>query len=121
MSSELSYDPVSAVDESDATGAVAETFRDIRQTMNIPIVTSIWRGLAGMDNGLEKVWLLAKPIYQNANPGAKLNEIISNINLTLPEDLTESEIINNDFFISSTNLKYSHGLSTSILLKSLSD
>ena len=94
MSSEISYDPVSAVDESDATGAVAETFRDIRQTMNIPIVTSIWRGLAGMDNGLEKVWLLAKPIYQNANPGAKLNEIISNINLTLPEDLTEAEIIN---------------------------
>ena len=80
MSSEISYDPVSAVDESDASGAVAETFRDIRQTMNIPIVTSIWRGLAGMDNGLEKVWLLAKPIYQNANPSAKLNEIIRSLN-----------------------------------------
>ena len=33
MSSEISYDPVSAVDESDASGAVAETFKDIRQTM----------------------------------------------------------------------------------------
>ena len=33
MSFEISYDQVSAVDESDASGAVAETFKDIRQTM----------------------------------------------------------------------------------------
>ena len=44
-----------------------------------------------------------------------------NNDVVLTHPNRESEIINNDFFISSTNLKYSHGLSTSILLNSLSD
>ena len=63
MSSDFSYDPVTAVDESTATGATAEVFADIRETMGIPLVTSIWRGLAGMEDSLHTVWNASKPIY----------------------------------------------------------
>ena len=49
MSDDFAYDPVTAVDEASATGRTAEIFADIRETMGIPLVTSIWRGLADMD------------------------------------------------------------------------
>ena len=64
MSSDISYDPVSAIDENEAVGLNADIFLDIRQTMKIPLVTSIWRGLADIDDSLEAVWSMAKPIYQ---------------------------------------------------------
>ena len=48
MSSDISYDPVSAIDENEAVGLTADIFLDIRQTMKIPLVTSIWRGLAAV-------------------------------------------------------------------------
>jgi hypothetical protein len=55
MGSDLSYDPVTAVDEASATGESAAIFADIRQTMGISLVTSIWCGLAGMEVSLAKV------------------------------------------------------------------
>ena len=60
---DFSYDPVTAISENEAKGKTAEIFEDIRNTMNIPLITSIWRGLASMDNSLEDIWLLTKPIY----------------------------------------------------------
>ena len=59
MSTDFSYDPVTAVDEAAATGKTAEIFADIRATLGIPLVTSIWRGLAGMDNSLQVTWRTA--------------------------------------------------------------
>ena len=55
MGKDFSYDPVTAVDEATATGETAEIFADIRQTMAIPLVTSIWRGLASIDDSLPEV------------------------------------------------------------------
>ena len=95
MSSEISYDPVTAIDENKAVGSMANIFEDIRDTMNIPLVTSIWRGLAGMEkNSLDKVWNMAKPIYEQENSEGKLNEIINTIQLSIPKPLTKTEIIN---------------------------
>ena len=37
MSSDISYDPVSAIDENEAVGLTADIFLDIRQTMKIPL------------------------------------------------------------------------------------
>jgi len=62
MSADFTYDPVTAVDEKSATGIIAEIFADIREVMGIPLITSIWRGLAGMDNSLEVAWRAARPI-----------------------------------------------------------
>ena len=96
MSSEISYDPVTVIDENEAVGSIANIFEDIRDTMNIPLVTSIWRGLAGMENSLDKVWNMAKPIYQQENPEGKLNEIINTIQLSIPKPITKTEMINSE-------------------------
>jgi hypothetical protein len=43
-------------------------FAEIRQTMHIPLVTSIWRGRAGMDDSLRLAWAAAKPIDKSGEP-----------------------------------------------------
>ena len=94
MSSDISYDPVSALDENEAVGAIADIFLDIRHTMKIPLVTSIWRGLADIDNSLETIWAMAKPIYQTEKVEKKLKAIISKIVLPLPSPLEDDELKN---------------------------
>src|SRR5258707_13320084 len=68
MKSDFSYDPVTGIDEADAPGETAEIFADIRRTMNIPVVTSIWQGLAGMGDVLRQAWSGSKPIFEAAEP-----------------------------------------------------
>ena len=63
MTVDFAYDPVMAMDEATATGETAVLFSEIRQTMRIPLVISIWRGLAGMGDSLRLAWAAAKPIY----------------------------------------------------------
>lgn len=87
MGSDFSYDPVTAIDEASATGLTAEIFADIRRTMRIPLVTSIWRGLAGMDDSLSRVWNLARPIYASGLPEQALARIVARTALPLPEPL----------------------------------
>ena len=94
MSSDISYDPVSAIDENEAVGLTADIFFDIRQTMKIPLVTSIWRGLADIDDSLEAVWSMAKPIYKTEKVEKKLKAIISKIDLPLPSPLEIDELEN---------------------------
>ncbi len=65
------HDPVSAIAEADATGETAALFADIRRTMQIPFVTSIWRTLAGVEGGLRAVWTAAKPLYASGQPGRR--------------------------------------------------
>ena len=76
---DFSYDPVTALREDQAKGKTAEIFSDIRKTMNIPLITSIWRGLAGMNNSLEEVWTLTKPIYLTGTPELALNKMINSV------------------------------------------
>jgi hypothetical protein len=87
MTKDFSYDPVTAVDEATATGATAEIFADIRQTMGIPILTSIWRGLADMDGSLQTVWDAAKPIYLSGHPEKALARVVEQSRLPVPEPL----------------------------------
>ena len=86
------YDPVTAIDEKKATGKVAKTFSEIRMTMKIPIVTSIWRGLAGIDDSLFKVWNMSKPIYQSGLAEKSLENMINNIGVPLPEPLAPDQL-----------------------------
>ena len=68
MTVDFAYDPVTAMDEATATGETAVLFAEICQTMRIPLVTSIWRGLAGMGDSLRLAWVAAKPIYESVEP-----------------------------------------------------
>ncbi len=65
MRSDFTYDPVTATDESAAVGQTALVFAESCLTMHIPVVTSIWRGLAGMGASLRSAWDAAKPIYES--------------------------------------------------------
>ena len=84
MTSDFEYDPVTVTDESTATGRTAEIFEDIRQTMNLPLVTSIWRALASWDNCLEETWEAVKPIYTGDLPTKKLEQFVEQIDLSNP-------------------------------------
>lgn len=92
MGSDFSYDPVTAIEETTATGQTAEIFADIRRTMEIPLVTSIWRGLAGMGDSLGKVWTLAKPIYASGLPAPALARIVAKADLPRPEPLVPAQL-----------------------------
>ena len=90
---DFSYDPVTAISENQATGKTAEIFLDIKKTMQIPLITSIWRGLAGMNNSLEDVWILTKPIYLSGTPELALNHMLNSISFPIPTKFN-SEIFN---------------------------
>ena len=87
MTGEYRHDPVSALAEAEATGETATLFADIRQTMQIPLVTSIWRMLAGVEGGLCAVWGAAKPMYASGQPDAALCRTLEGVALPMPDPL----------------------------------
>ncbi len=85
MASDFEYDPVTVTDELTATGRTAEIFEEIRQAMNLPLVTSIWRALASWDNCLEETWQALKPIYLSDLPLKKLEQFIGQSSPSRPK------------------------------------
>ena len=85
MSHNYQHDPVAAMSESEATGEVAEIFADIRETMQLPLLTSIWRILAGVPNGLLPVWEATKPIFESCQADATLSRMLDQVELPIPE------------------------------------
>ena len=55
------------IPETEATGKVAEIYDDIRQTLDMSMVNTIWRNLALQEEVLEWVWYSLKPIYKNGS------------------------------------------------------
>jgi len=94
MVADFSYDPVTAVDEASATGETAAIFADIRATMGIPLITSIWRGLADMGDALPTVWEATKPIYLSGQVDKALARVVEHSRLPTPESLTASQLAN---------------------------
>ena len=68
MATSFKHDPLDAISEADATGETAQLFAEIRTTMRLPLLTSIWRVLAGVDGGLPPVWEAARPIFDSGFP-----------------------------------------------------
>ena len=87
MKSDFAYDPVTAIDEAAGAGETALVFAEIRRTMGIPLVTSIWRGLASMDDSLRLAWAAAKPVYESGEPERSLACSIAAVDLPRPEPL----------------------------------
>jgi hypothetical protein len=92
MTTDFAYDPVTAIDEAKATGETAALFAEIRQTLRIPLVTSIWRGLASMDDGLRLAWVAAKPIYESGEPERALTRSVAAVGLPGPEPLAPTAL-----------------------------
>jgi len=89
---EYGDDPVSAIAEEEAVGEVAEIFSNIRDTMDIPLLTSIWRTLVSVDGGLKATWNAAKPLYQSGYPQAALASIVAGDRLPLLEPLVPGQL-----------------------------
>ena len=49
--------------ESEARGATADIYADIRTTLGVPIVNLVWRHLATIDEALPACWRVARPLY----------------------------------------------------------
>ncbi len=92
MSEGYRHDPVSAIAEAEATGETAVIFADIRQTMQLPLITSIWRTLAGVEGGLRAVWAVAKPLYESGQPDAALFRVFERAVLPVPEPLVPDQL-----------------------------
>jgi hypothetical protein len=92
MTKEYGTDPVSAIAEDEATGEVADIFADIRATMEIPMLTSIWRTLVAVDGGLRAGWDAAKPLYRDGVPAAILARVTEGADLPGPEPLVPGQL-----------------------------
>jgi hypothetical protein len=92
MSSDFSYDPVTAIEEASATGKTAEVFADIRSTMGIPLVTSIWRGLAGVGSALPDAWSAVKPIFESGGPERALARVLGAVELPDPPKVLPAQL-----------------------------
>ena len=92
MTVDFAYDSVAAMDEATATGETAVLFSENRPTMRIPLVISIWRGLAGMGDSLRLAWAAAKPIYENGEPERALTRSVAAVGLPRPEPLAPTAL-----------------------------
>jgi hypothetical protein len=64
-------DPVAAIAEDTATGALAEIFEDIRQVLAVKVVNLVWRHLATIDGALPWAWSCLRPLYVDGSVGLK--------------------------------------------------
>jgi len=92
MTSKARHDPVSAIAESEASGETAAIFADIRKTMDIPLVTSIWRTLAGIEGGLAAAWAAARPLHATGQPAAALLRLRERVAFPVPEPLAPGQL-----------------------------
>jgi hypothetical protein len=64
-------DPVPAIVEASATGAVAEIFADIRRVLGVEVVNLIWRHLATIPDALPWAWGMRRPLYADGTIAAE--------------------------------------------------
>ena len=63
-------DPVPAIAEPDATGAIAEIYADIRAVTGVGVVNLVWRRLATTPGALEFAWTALRPAYASGQTAA---------------------------------------------------
>ena len=69
------------VTEKEATGEVAEIYQDIRETMDMPFVNTIWRNFATKQGVLQWVWYSLKPIYESGAVAHYASELRSSLDV----------------------------------------
>jgi hypothetical protein len=67
MTADFAYGPVTVFDEANGVGETAVLFAEICQIMRIPLVTSVWRGLADMDDSRRLGLGVVEPTGRRAN------------------------------------------------------
>jgi hypothetical protein len=84
-------DPVPAIGEASATGAVAEIFADIRRVLGVEVVNLIWRHLATIPDALPWAWGMLRPLYADGTVAEEARTLHGRLALphlpSLPHDL----------------------------------
>ena len=88
----MKHDPLSAISEAEATGETADYFAAIRSTMQLPLLTSIWRTLAGVDGGLPAVWNAARPIFESGFPDLLITTLRNPEVVPIPTDSEKKQL-----------------------------
>ncbi len=77
-----SYAAVTALEEATSARQADAVLAGIRQPVRIPLVNSIWRGLAGMVDSLSLDWAAAKPIYESGELERALTRSVATVGLS---------------------------------------
>lgn len=84
-------DPVPAIVEASATGAVAEIFADIRRVLGVEVVNLIWRHLATIPDALPWAWGMLRPLYVDGTIAAEAQALHGQLSLPhlprLPDEI----------------------------------
>ena len=101
-------DPVPAIAEASATGAVAEIFADIRTVLGVEVVNLIWRHLATIPDALPWAWGMLRPLYADGTIRAEAQALHTRIALPhlppFPHDLLAAVGLGGDDLASIRNI-----------------
>jgi hypothetical protein len=101
-------DPVPAIAEASATGAVAEIFADIRTVLGVEVVNLIWRHLATIPDAPPWAWGMLRPLYADGTIRAEAQALHTRIALPhlppFPHDLLAAVGLGGDDLASIRNI-----------------
>jgi hypothetical protein len=117
-------DPVPAIAEASATGAVAEIFADIRTVLGVEVVNLIWRHLATIPDALPWAWGMLRPLYADGTIRAEAQALHTRIALPhlppFPHDLLAAVGLGGDDLASIRNILAAYDRTNAMALIALS-
>jgi hypothetical protein len=117
-------DPVPAIAEASATGAVAELFADIRRVLGVEVVNLIWRHLATIPNALPWAWGILRPLYADGTIGAEAQALHDQLALPnlppFPPDLFSVIELDRNDVVSIRNILAAYDRTNAMALVALS-
>jgi hypothetical protein len=117
-------DPVPAISEASATGAVAEIFSDIRTVLGVEVVNLIWRHLATIPDALPWAWGMLRPLYADGTIRAEAQALHTRIALPhlppFPHDLLAAVGLGGDDLASIRNILAAYDRTNAMALIALS-
>jgi hypothetical protein len=117
-------DPVPAISEASATGAVAEIFADIRTVLGVEVVNLIWRHLATIPDALPWAWGMLRPLYADGTIRAEAQALHTRIALPhlppFPHDLLAAVGLGGDDLASIRNILAAYDRTNAMALIALS-
>jgi hypothetical protein len=114
-------DPVPAIAEASATGAVAEIFADIRRVLGVEVVNLIWRHLATIPDALPWAWGMLRPLYADGTIAAEAQALHDRLSLPqLPCDVLATIDLGSNELASIRNILAAYDRTNAMALVALS-
>jgi len=117
-------DPVPAIAEASAIGAVAEIFADIRRVLGVEVVNLIWRHLATIPGAVPWAWGMLRPLYADGTIAAEAQALHAELSLphlpSLPHDLLVAIGLGNDEQATIRNILAAYDWTNAMALVALS-